>query len=144
MMLILGFSTCSSDDDKEDITNTFPQAKDSVVVDFLLLNEHGDTTTVFNEGEDIIFDLSITNYMSTSLTYVLPQLFGDNTFRVYTLNDEDCGLPWLSDRDWEDILRTLLSGRKLHYQCSWYGHSESQYHFPAPKNNNTQHLEAGE
>ncbi len=116
---------------------------DSVFMEFHLQNEQGDTTNIFSVGDDIIFDLIVYNGKTTPLAYGLPELFGINTFRVYTSNMADCGIPWVYERDWDDKLRRLKPGGKLHFQCSWYGCSNSPFTFPAPKNNNTLQLNPG-
>jgi len=55
-------------------------------VRFQLLNSGGEPTTVFQEGEDILFDYSIVNLMDETVTWYFDSLFNyKEMFTVYKI-----------------------------------------------------------
>ena len=134
-------SSCGNDDEQQQDTPTpapvlvpgesvFDMVKDSIAVSFRLVNEKGDTTTVFTEGEDIIFDLTITkigkeiNYVTTNFQDIL----GNDFFRVYTLDGKDLGMSWRYPKIRQEVLiHYFHPGVTYYFKCSWLGHVS---HYP--------------
>lgn len=114
--------------------------QDGILVKFCLLNERGDTTRTFAEGENIILDLTIINNRDKPLLYGPPQPFGLNTFRIFSKGGMDMGIPWIYYEDWPDNLYHLEGGGMLHYQCPWYGDTPHLPHLPVTKDVDTPHL----
>ena len=133
--------SCGNDDEQQQDTPTpapvlvpgesvFDMVKDSIAVSFRLENEKGDTTTVFAEGEDIIFDLTIKkigkeiNYVTTAFEDIL----GNDVFRVYTLDGKDLGMSWRYPKIRQEVLiHYFHPGVTYYFKCSWLGHVS---HYP--------------
>ena len=97
---------------------------DGVIMTYSLLNATGDTTSVFSEGEEIIFDLKIENSTDKHISIPNgPEWLGYNTFRVYTSDGKDCGTSWTYVQDWTAEMRYLWPHTAYSYQCPRYSES---------------------
>ena len=148
-------SSCGNDDEQQPDTPTpapvlvpgesvFDMVKDSIAVSFRLENEKGDSTTVFAEGEDIIFDLTIKkigkeiNYVTTNFQDIL----GNDFFRVYTLDGKDLGMSWRYNEKQEAVLiHYFHPGVTYYFKCSWLGHVPA---YQPMKNHPQEPLPAGQ
>lgn len=76
VMVLMTALSCASDGDRI----PFPP----VEVTFTLLNESGEETTSFRQGEDIVFDYRIINYSDEPVTWYFDSLFNyRNLFTVF-------------------------------------------------------------
>lgn len=104
-----------------DEDNISSMEQDGVVMTYCLLNSKGDTTAVFAEGEEIIFDLKIENTTDQPIYFPEgPGFWGYDTFRVYTSEGEDCGISWTYIEDWTMEMKYFWPNTPKHYQCPWY------------------------
>ena len=154
-MIVLCVAGCKDDDEVAYINvpseDAFTLTRDSVRVDFLLLNERGDTTTVFREGEDIVFDLKVTNHSSKAHNIgLITNMFTNYLFRVYSEYGRDFGMSFHYPDDMVgdgDIVSgpgyDLLSGSTYHCLCSWKGNKEIYTYAPFHHNSNTPTLYKG-
>ena len=153
----LSTSSCSNDEDnkknakpsqgvietKADSTNTENKAdttnyvsismdeKDGIIMTLCLLNSAGDSTVTFCEGEEIIFDLKIENTTDEHISIPGgPWTLGYDTFRVYTVEGEDCGVSWTYIEDWTEEMSYLWPFTTYHYQCPWYSDSVMKATYP--------------
>lgn len=70
------------------------QTDDGVEFKFCLLNEKGEPSTVFNEGENFVFNFSFKNKMQDTIV-VTTEFINSNFFGVYrSLDNIDMGKPW--------------------------------------------------
>lgn len=152
-MTIFFIFSCKDDDGPyidiptEDV---FTLTRDSVQVDFRLINEQGDTTTLFREGEDIIFDLKVVN---TSLLWIHAGDYDDflskDLFRVFTDDGRNKGVCWHFPYDWlggDQVEHDfgLVSMIPAHFQCSWQGRAVSKPTYPLVQLKETKALPQGE
>ena len=91
LLLLAGcalLSSCSSDDDVSAIYH--------IKVDFQLKNSDGIECYDFKEGENVIFDLIITNNSDRDIFYGpnADIIFGNDLFCVYSDDGNSLGLPW--------------------------------------------------
>lgn len=130
-MLATTFASCSHDEKevvpKNDISeqipdyeSTFSLEKDSILVEFRLLNQDLSESTTFSYGEDIIFDLNVTNKCTAPIPYQPNRLLGENMFRVYRASGWDMGISW-NDGDFLDRGFYLFPNQPEHFRCPWYG-----------------------
>ena len=109
-------------ENEADTTNLVSMVeKDGIIMSLCLLNSAGDSAVTFSEGEEIIFDLKIENTTEKDVSIPDgPSMMGYDTFRVYTVNGEDCGVSWSYITMWEERPPYLFSSTSFHYQCPWY------------------------
>ena len=121
-LLLLFLAACEADHADKDGTIT------DFKVDFKLLNDKGEATSVFKYGEDIIFDLTITNQSNSSVevsTY-RDAVTNENTFRVYTQNGQDMGRPW--DEIWAEFNLLWIKPRECHHwRCHWIADNDRTF-----------------
>ena len=115
-------------------TDLLSDIRDSIRVDFCLMNEEGDTTTAFREGEDIVFDLRVQSFTNDLLSYGNEYaLFSekDSLFRVYAADGSNMGTPVHLPEVGE--LQGKCMSRKtgaLHFQSSWFGAAVPKASYP--------------
>ncbi len=133
ILLIIGIIaySCSNDENENnesvELDTDLPQDYDGITVVFQLLNPDGVAVKSFREGENIIFKLSLTN--RTSEEAIMPNMmniFGKNTFRVYSKEGRNMGLPWdyLSMSDAMMGAIRLPQGASRTFICSWLNDPE--------------------
>lgn len=124
-LLLIGATGCSSDDTQEivvDPTEAFnaDEAKDSIVMELRLLGESGEVQRVFAEGENVIFELSITNNSSRDVRVPSPEKLLSDAFHVYSSQGDDLGnafqyiLPIYSE------YTLIKQGETCRFVCPWY------------------------
>lgn len=128
-------SSCFSDDEINplpDITERVSSVeKDGVVMTYCLLNSKSDTAVTFAKGEEIIFDLTIENTTDRHIPIPGgPGTLGNNTFGVYTIEGEKCGVSWIYIRDWTAEMPYLWPLTTYHYQCPWYNEDVIKATYP--------------
>lgn len=136
LLLATSLSGCSKSDDEVYIDipseDVFTQIRDSVRVDFNLLNERGDTTTVFHEGEDIIFDLSIWTSANCPIEFGSDkELLGKDVFRVFSSKGKDLGTAGIFTELNLFPYGSLVKDYPLKWQYSWFGRFRPKYPFSA-------------
>ena len=95
------FSACSNSDEidsnlsKGDIIKT-DEAYDKIQISFSLLNDKNVPTTAFEYGEDICFELTITNNSDKKLIFFDDIRLGRDLFRVFQNDGTEVGTPWTS------------------------------------------------
>ena len=95
------FSACSNSDEidsnlsKGDIIKT-DEAYDKIQISFSLLNDKNVPTTAFEYGEDICFELTITNNSDKELIIFDDIRLGRDLFRVFQNDCTEVGTPWTS------------------------------------------------
>ena len=96
------FSACSSNEEEMDndpssgLVTDADEKPDKIQVDYSLLNENGVPSTTFEYGEDIRFELTITNNSDKVLIFSDDIILGKDLFRVYLNDGTDMGTPWTS------------------------------------------------
>lgn len=102
-MLMLVMTACSSDDNMNYSDNGKESSEDKeengdagIFVNFTLQDESGIEKYVFKEGENIIFNLAITNNTEKEarLSNFDDMVFHNNVFHVYSSQGEDFGHPY--------------------------------------------------
>ena len=91
-------------------------------VEFSLMNEKGEKTNEFSEGENIIFRMEIKNSSDDDVVLAhtnIADILGHNAFRVYTIDGKDMGTPW--DDLIDDYLGAfVLSAHQTRVaECPW-------------------------
>ena len=154
-MIVICLAGCQGDDEETYFNvpaeNVFTQIQDSVRVDFRLINEQGDTTTVFRKGEDIIFDLKVTNHSSNTHNIgLITNLFTNNLFRVFNEDGCNIGMSFHYPDDMVgdgDIISgpgyELRPGSTYHCLCSWKGNKDIYTYAPFHYNDNIPTLHRG-
>ena len=131
--MLVAFVGCSDyEDNYIDIPSedVFTLIRDSVQVDFRLINEHGDTTTTFREGEDIVFDLCITSYANQRLPFGDDRdLLGDDMFRIFSSKGKDLGVAGIYTEYNRLMYGSLIKEYPLRWQYSLQGRFSPQYPF---------------
>jgi hypothetical protein len=99
LLLIVAGIGCGQDDEIWEIS---PDSKTVVIqkevngIEFklCLLNEEGEPSTIFNEGENFTFSFTIINNIEDTLV-ISTEFIGSEFFRVYQTPDNiDMGKPW--------------------------------------------------
>ena len=155
-VIATGFVSCGKDDSSGSGLAQTCVVKDSVRVDFSLVNSRGDTTATFNYGEDIVFDLKVQSLTNDWLFYGNDyELFDsgeNNLFHVYS-EDSEVGNDYGSPVSLSDIgeLQAVYLGRTLaprHFKASWLGAFKPSYplsytaHAKSPLPRGSYHVEA--
>ena len=92
--------------------------EDSVKIQLQLLNSDSVAMDTFKEGEDIIFNLTITNTGSDWVQTAPMEKFSDDIFSVYSSDGVYIGKPW--DQRLMTYFYPLLTPRTVREQvCSW-------------------------
>lgn len=123
LLLLVGTCTsvcsCSNDDDVNDVVvidQDTVQDYDSISVDFRLMNSGGQAVKTFKEGEQILFNLTVTNKWDRTLKVKRPiYIVGEDLFQIYSN-----GKP--VDRPWDFVLHE--TGPIAHY---WSAHKSYVY-----------------
>ncbi len=95
------FAATGCDKEDEQIWEIYPDRQQTViehkmngiVFKFRLLNEQGKPATVFKEGENFTFSLSLNNITHSDIS-VSTDFINDNFYRVYRKYNTDMGIPW--------------------------------------------------
>lgn len=139
-------AACSSEEDVVDMNEEYGDIK----LNFSLLNENGEETTIFKEGECVCFDLEIINNSNSDFVYCLNFDGGDlvldnDFFCVYTEKGERIGTPWTGmfcemslQKKWHIPAKTTH-----HVRCSWLGSSVFTITHPLCKFEESPHLAPG-
>ena len=151
MMLTIGISSCSSSDDddvdkqqsaenKTDEPQSDCEASvstDVYRIEYSLKNENGDRTTIFKEGENIVFDVTIHNTTQYKLSLADERDFLMGSMSVFSIDGEYVGNPF-EEIFFTDELRwvPIDANSSLHWSCSWvyddrYAHDD-RYGSPLP------------
>jgi hypothetical protein len=158
VLLLLLCGAITSGCEQDGLWEIFPDSETTVVqnvVDgiefkFCLLDEAGETATVFNEGENFTFYFSVTNKRNEKL-YFDPGFaysFENNFCRIFNTEDEDLGKPFIFKGADEIGLGgyPFEAGEKYIFEESWvdvryttwrwgYGYFESSHQEPLKKGN---------
>lgn len=120
--------SCSNDDEvtpaptyQVPATDAFRVVEDSIQMELSLLNERGETTQTFDEGEDILFKIIFRNISNNTIYCYdhVRKVFTENTFRVYTNAGVDMGVPWCFP-NWKTMMYgTLPPNKFIGYTCPW-------------------------
>ena len=105
MSLLLTFSmfcACSNSDEmdsylsKSNLENEIDSLQDKIQVSISLLNDKGKPDSLFRYGEDICFELMITNKSDKELFFFDDIFLGNDFFTVYREDGTYVGTPWTS------------------------------------------------
>ena len=128
-------SSCS--DDKEELTPEVPSREiiDSVQVSFQLEDAEGKPSTEFLVGENIVFNLTITNQSGRPLThYFQPDYIKEERgdirwdnqfFLVYSENGTYVGEPWTLMYSDKRMFWTFKESVTT-VRCGWFGRNEKE------------------
>lgn len=135
LVVAILFAGCSDSNDNNnpinDETGEFEFTHDTkdVSVTFQLLNENGEETNTFKEGENVVFRLEVKN--SGPISVILPEnryIVGHDLFRVFSTDAKDWGTPW----DKLVGVFTYMRGHSILgansstvYVCPWLNKAES-------------------
>lgn len=111
LLLCTGFATCLSSCSKED-------DEEDVYVEFSLRNDTGKKATTFKVGENITFDLRVTNHTDETvyLTDTLNAKEIIKAFFVYSANGKIVGTPY----DWQTSEEAYVQNNSsIHWQACW-------------------------
>ena len=125
MLLALGLSSaCSNSDEIEsnpsngELTNKADSVADKIQISFSLLNDNGLPTSSFKYGEDICFELTVTN-KSDKVLFLSNDFFMDvDLFRVYLEDGTDMGTPWTSFGS-DYVARGIQPKMSTRFACNW-------------------------
>lgn len=119
LVLTLGLTGCSNDDNSIDENNIF--------VNFLLQDENGVEKYIFYEGENIVFRLDIINNGEEDVTIHsdIGYFIGNDVFHVYSSKGEDFGTPYDMLIIPEVGLTTIPSNSRISILCPWVNDSNS-------------------
>lgn len=127
VLLSLGMvSSCSSDDEigsshsNSDLKSNVDSISEIIQISFSLLNEKDIPTSSFKYGEDICFELIITNNSNKALFFFDDIFLGDDLFRVYLEDGTDMGTPWTSIGT-EFVAVGIEPKASMHRTCRWIG-----------------------
>lgn len=97
------FCACSNSDEIEsnplssgELTNEADEADSKIQISYSLLNDYGLPTSSFKYGEDICFELTITNKSDKVIFIYNDFILDEDLFRVYLEDGTDMGTPWTS------------------------------------------------
>jgi hypothetical protein len=113
---------------------------------FCLLNENGDSLTVFKQGENIIFSFTFENDLQDSII-VSTDFISPNFYRVYQSDNVDMGKPWTGL--WCEFnmakqeLRLAPSSLKQ-LNCPWILTANSQPNYPLCMSQSKNYLTVGD
>ena len=126
ILLSLGmFCACSSDDEidndlsVDDLTNGTDSVADIIQFSFSLLNNDGLPTSSFKYGEDICFELTVTNKSNKELLLFNDFFLGEDLFRVYLENGTGVGTPWTDYNSSNYIALGIAPKSSISFTCNW-------------------------
>ena len=126
LMIVIGMSSCSSEEEFEvevDEPLSANQAlfsSDAYDIGYSLRNERGDRTTTFKEGENIIFDITISNATGYKLHMADERDILMSVMSVFRSDGEYVGNPFQSTFFTEELRWiTVEAHSRLHWSCSW-------------------------
>lgn len=119
---------------------------DGIKFKFCLLNESGNSSTVFKEGENIIFSFSFENDLQDSII-VSTDFIRSNFYRVYQSDNIDVGKPWTGilcefSMAKEELGLAPSSFKQLN--CPWVLTINSQPNYPLCMSQSQSYLRAGD
>jgi len=119
---------------------------DGIAFKFCLLNEQGEPTTIFNEGENIIFSFSLKNNLKENIS-IPTQFINDDFFRVYENKNTDMGKAWTGT--WcnfsnEKMIIELFPSEQKELNCPWRLSDIFQADYPLCKGDDMNPLPQGE
>ena len=129
LLLALLTTGCSSDNDDLNSGNgevsTINENLMLLKADLLLLNSEGKETTVFSYGENITFDVKVSNSGEKAVTIQSEgKLLNNANYRVYTKNGIDMGCPWdmfLTHALWPSSPCSINPNESKDWTCLWKG-----------------------
>ena len=142
LVMTVAVMSCSDDEESVDFGD--------IKLNFSLLNEEGEETAIFKEGENVCFDLEIVNNGNSDFVYCLNFDGGDlvldrDFFCVYTEKGNRIGTPWTGmfcemslQKEWH-----IPAKATHHIRCSWLGSSVFTTTHPLCKFETSPHLAQG-
>ena len=131
MSLLLTFSmfcACSNSDEMDsylsnsNLENEIDNVQDIIQVSFSLLNDKGKPDSLFRYGEDICFELMITNKSDKKLFFFDDVFLGNDFFTVYREDGTYVGTPWTSiGTEFSGAGITISPKSSKRYTCKWIG-----------------------
>ena len=102
-----------------EMEDVFSMTSGDIRADFCLKNAQDEPVTTFAVGEDITFDLTLTNTGSTTFRFEkdIFHVLGNDLFRVYSSDGQDMGTSWFFGPAAEANLR-IAPGKQLHYHIN--------------------------
>ena len=131
MVLAIGISCCSSDDEISERSNDeVSEANDTLTLTAHLgfQDESGVEKYVFKEGENIVFRLDVINnseedvIIHGNMAYILLH----DAFHVYSSQGEDFGKPYDVYETTDIGITMILSKGKITYLCQWLNDPNSE------------------
>jgi len=122
VLMIAGLSSCSSEEEVEEqlSANQALFSSDAYDIGYSLRNERGDRTTTFKEGENIIFDVTISNATGYKLHMADERDILMSAMSVFRSDGEFVGNPFQSAfYTFELRWITIEAHGRLHWSCSW-------------------------
>jgi hypothetical protein len=148
VLLSLGiFCACSSDDEidndlsVDNLTNGNDSAADKIQFSFSLLNNDGLPTSSFKYGEDISFDLTITNKSDKELFLFNDFFLSEDLFRVYLEDGTGVGAPWTDFNSSNYVALGIAPKSAISFTCNWIKALSTQW--PLVKNKDFDPLPKG-
>ncbi len=129
MLLTAGLlGACSSDDEfdsygyNSDSRYEDDSVPDKIHISFSLLNDKGKQDSLYRYGEDICFELMITNKSDKDLFLFGDVFLGNNLFAVYREDGIFVGTPWTSiGTDFSGAGIKIRPNSSERYTCKWIG-----------------------
>ena len=131
MVLAIGISCCSSDDEISERSNDeVSETNDTLTLTAHLgfQDESGVEKYVFKEGENIVFRLDVINnseedvIIHGNMAYILLH----DAFHVYSSQGEDFGKPYDVYETTDIGITMILSKGKITYLCQWLNDPNSE------------------
>jgi hypothetical protein len=157
LFAIIGITACDDkyEDTTDDLSWTISPDSQAQVIEkeikgiifkFCLLNEQGKPATVFNEGENIIFSLSLKNNLRESISFST-EFINNDFYRVYGNKNTDMGKAWTGtwcEFRYEKMEIELITSETKELNCPWLLSNIFQADYPLCKGNDMNPLPQGE
>ena len=121
-LLMLALTGCSSEEEVEEqlSANQALFSSDAYDIGYSLRNERGDRTTTFKEGENIIFDVTISNATGYKLHMADERDILMSAMSVFRSDGEYVGNPFQSAFYTMELRWiTVEAHSRFHWSCSW-------------------------
>ena len=131
LLVMAAMTACCSDEE------------DRFKVQFHLEDENGVPKTGFNQGENIIFKLTIYNNSDERYSVDFISLFDDNLFRVYSTDGKDYGTSWEAPYFLERMEYILAHDSRM-FSCPWLNDEKLIPTYPLVMKEDMQPLPVGD
>lgn len=121
LALVAGLCSCSSDDESDELKNNQATFRtENYSIGYSLRNEKGKRSTTFNEGENIIFEVTVYNNTGYELHLADERDILMKALSVFRSDGEYVGNPWETAFYTMELRWLTVEARgSLHWSSSW-------------------------